>query len=125
MVKQLLPMLLRDGRVTRSAMGVRIQDVRELAADDRQALKIPDGTSGAVIEFVAGGGPADKAGLAPGDVIVAFDGTPIDRKNQLQWLANTAGVGRVVTVRALRDGKAFDQKVTLGLLPEQLAPAPR
>jgi serine protease Do len=125
MVKQLLPMLLRDGRVTRSAMGVRIQDVRELSTDDRQALKIPDGTSGAVIEFVAGGGPADKAGLQPGDVIVAFAGTPIERKNQLQWLANTAGVGRVVTVRALRDGKTFDQKVTLGLLPEQPASAPR
>ncbi len=42
MVKQLLPMLLRDGHVTRSAMGVRIKDVRELAADDRQALKIPE-----------------------------------------------------------------------------------
>jgi serine protease Do len=125
MVKQLLPMLLRDGRVTRSALGVRIQDVRELAGDDRQALKIPDGTSGAVIEFVAAGGPADKAGLQPGDVIVAFDGTPIDRKNQLQWLANTAGVGRVVTVRALRDGKPFDQKLTLGLLADQQAPGPR
>jgi serine protease Do len=125
MVKQLLPMLLRDGRVTRSAMGVRIQDVRELAPDDRQELKIPDGTSGAVIEFVSSGGPADKAGLQPGDIIVAFDGTPIERKNQLQWLANTAGVGRVITVRALRDGKAFDQKVTLGLLPEQAATGPR
>ncbi len=125
MVKQLLPMLLRDGRVTRSAMGVRIQDVRELAPDDRQALKIPDGTSGAVIEFVSSGGPADKAGLQPGDIIVAFDGTPIERKNQLQWLANTAGVGRVITVRALRDGKAFDQKVTLGLLPEQAVTGPR
>src|SRR5580658_9250379 len=51
MIKQLLPMLLRDGHVTRSAMGVRIKDVRELAADDRQALKIPEGTSGAVLEF--------------------------------------------------------------------------
>ena len=124
MVKQLLPMLLRDGRVTRSAMGVRIQDVRELSIDDRQALKVPDGTSGAVLEFVSGGGPADKAGLQPGDVIVAFEGTPIERKNQLQWLANTAGVGRVVTVRVLRQGAAFDQKITLGQLPAAADPGP-
>ncbi len=125
MVKQLLPMLLRDGHVTRSAMGVRIKDVRELAADDRQALKIPEGTSGAVLEFVAAGGPADKAGLEPGDVVIAFDGTPIERFAQLQWLASTAGVGRTVTVRVLRQGAAFDQKITLGLLPAAADPGPR
>lgn len=125
MVKQLLPMLLRDGHVTRSAMGVRIKDVRDLAPDDRQALKIPDGTSGAVLEFVAEGGPADKAGLQPGDVVVAFDGTPIVRFAQLQWLASTAGVGRTVTVRVLRQGAAFDQKITLGLLPPPADPSPR
>jgi serine protease Do len=125
MVKQLLPMLLRDGHVTRSAMGVRIKDVRELAADDRQALKIPEGTSGAVLEFVAAGGPADKAGLQPGDVVIAFDGTPIERFAQLQWLASTAGVGRTVTVRVLRQGASFDQKITLGLLPAPADPSPR
>jgi serine protease Do len=118
-------MLLRDGHVTRSAMGVRIKDVRELAPDDRQALKIPDGTSGAVLEFVAAGGPADKAGLQPGDVVVAFDGTPIEHFAQLQWLASTAGVGRVVTVRVLRQGAAFDQKITLGQLPPPAEPNPR
>src|SRR6202030_1553830 len=40
MVKQLLPMLLRDGHVTRSALGVRIRDVRELAPEDRALLKL-------------------------------------------------------------------------------------
>lgn len=119
MVKQLLPMLLRDGHVTRSAMGVSIRDVHELGPDDRDALKIADGTSGAVLEFVAPGGPADKAGLEPGDVIVAFEGNSVDRSAKLQWLASTAGVGRTVTVRVLRLGKTFDQKITLGLLPEQ------
>jgi serine protease Do len=123
MIKQLLPMLLRDGHVTRSWLGVNIKDVRDLAPDDRQALKIPDGTTGAVLEFVVAQGPADKAGLQPGDVVVAFDGTPIERFAQLQWLASTAGVGRVVTVRVLRQGAAFDQKLTLGLLPPPQDPA--
>ncbi len=125
MVKQLLPMLLRDGHVTRSALGVRIDDVRKLTPDERQGLKVPEDTTGAVLIVVAPGGPAAKAGLVAGDVIVAFDGTPIERFAQLQWLASTAGVGRVVTVRVLREGKAFDQKVTLGLLPEQpVSPGP-
>ncbi|HEY8042135.1 MAG TPA: trypsin-like peptidase domain-containing protein [Polyangiaceae bacterium] len=120
MIKQLLPMLLRDGHVTRSALNVRITDVHDLSSDDRAALKLAEGSgiNGAVVEYVAPGGAADKAGLEPGDIIVAFEGVPIERSAQLQWLASTAGVGRSVTLRVQRGDKAFDLKVTLGLLPE-------
>jgi serine protease Do len=123
MIKQIVPVLEREGHFTRSALGIRIRDVHELTREDRQVVGLAEGDAlnGAVIEYVAPGGPADKAGLQPGDVIVAFDTTPIDRSTKLQWLASTAGVGRSVTVRVQRDGKAFDQKVTLGQLPEQPA----
>jgi len=124
MVKQLLPMLLRDGHVTRSALGVRIRDIRELAPEDRTELKLTD-DKGAVIEYVAPGSPADKADLKPGDVIVQFDGQPIDRGTLLSWMASTAGVGKTVTLRVLRTGKAFDLKVTLGELQEKDMPKPR
>ncbi|HWL86102.1 MAG TPA: PDZ domain-containing protein, partial [Polyangiaceae bacterium] len=121
MVKQLLPMLMRDGHVTRSALGVRIRDVRELAPDVRADLKLTD-DKGAIIQYIFPGGPADKAGLKPGDVIVSFDGQPTDRKSLLSWLAGTAGVGKTVTLRALREGKTFDLKVTLGELHDEDAP---
>ena len=121
MVKQLLPMLLRDGHVTRSALGIRIRDVHELAPEDRAALKRPD-DKGAVIEYVTPGGPADRAGLAPGDVILAFDAQPVERGSHLQWLASTAGVGKNVALRVAREGKVFDLKVTLGQLQE---PSPK
>jgi len=125
MVKQLLPMLLRDGHVTRSGLGIRIRDVRELAAEDRAELKLTD-DKGAVIEFVDPRNAADNAGLKPGDVIVEFEGQPIDRGSALPWLASTAGVGKTVTLRVLRQGKAFDLKVTLGELKESEAgPKPR
>jgi serine protease Do len=117
MVKQLLPMLLRDGHITRSALGVRIRDVRELAPEEKTALKLTD-DKGVVLEYVSPGGAADKAGLAQGDVIVTFDGTPIDHGTLLQWLASTTGVGKSVTLRVNRGGKLFDQKVTLGQLQE-------
>jgi serine protease Do len=119
MVKQLLPMLLRDGHLTRSALSVRIKDVRELTRDERQAIGLgeADALRGAVLEYVDPGGPADKAGLQPGDVVVSFEGTAIDKATRLQWLASTTGVGRTVTVRVQRQGKQFDQKVTLGQLP--------
>jgi serine protease Do len=120
MVRQLLPMLLRDGHVTRSALGVHIIDVHQLTSEDRQTLGLPaDNLGGAVIEAVAAGGPADKAGLQPGDDILAFDGTRIERAAQLQWLASTGGVGRPVVLRVDREGKEFDLKVTLGRLPDQ------
>jgi serine protease Do len=124
MVKQLLPMLMRDGHVTRSALGIRIRDVRELSPDDRAALKLVDdkGTplvqTGAVVEFVSPGGPADRAGLNPGDVILAFEGQTIERGTQLQWLSSTFGVGKQASVRVAREGKRFDIKVTLGQLPD-------
>jgi serine protease Do len=127
MVKALLPMLLRDGHVTRSALGVRIADVRELSREDRQALSLPENerVTGAVIEDVVSGGPADKAGLEPGDIVVGFEGQPIERKTQLQWLASTAGVGRPVTLRVRRATKRFDIKVTLGRMPEPSPQEPR
>lgn len=120
MIKQLLPMLLRDGHVTRSALGLNITDVHELAPEDRQALKLGEGEviSGAVIEDMAPHGPAARAGLQPGDVIVAFDGRPIERAAQLKWLASTAGVGRSATLRVRRANKLFDINVTLGRLAD-------
>jgi serine protease Do len=123
MVKQLLPMLLRDGHVTRSALGVRVRDVRKLSPEDRALLKRPD-DHGIVIAQVERGGPADKVGLAPYDVILALDGQQVDHEPQLQWLASMAGVGKTVTLRVSRDGKPFDLKVTLGELAEGRPPGP-
>jgi len=124
MVKQIMPTLLEKGQFTRSALGVRIRDVRDLAPEDRSQLKL-ETEKGAVIEYVEPSGPADRAKLEVGDVIVGFDGQTIERGTLLQWLASTAGVGKVVTVRVLRAGKPFDLKVTLGELKEpKRAPRP-
>jgi serine protease Do len=124
MVKQLLPMLLRDGHVTRSALGIQMADVRELTDEDRRALGLPSGEKlvGAVVEVVVPGGPADRAGLAIGDLVESFDEQPIQRSAQLQWLASTTGVGRPVKLRLRRGAKLFDTKVTLGRL-DDLEPA--
>ncbi len=117
MVKQLLPTLRREGRVRRSALGVTVRDLREVPPADREVLKLPEAVArGVVVWETAPGGPASTAGLAAGDVIVSFDGQPVARATELQWLASTAGVGKVATLRVIRAGDAFDLKVTLGAL---------
>lgn len=122
MIKQLLPMLVRDGHVTRSALGINVMDVRALSMEDREDFKVTV-DHGAFVSGVAHGGAADQAHLAVGDVILAFDGTTIERGTILPWLASTAGVGRTVTLKVLRSGKELEFKVKLGQLSESVRPA--
>jgi serine protease Do len=123
MVKQLMPTLLRDGHITRSALGVVIRDAHDLSPEEHKQLKL-EAEKGAIIQDIDPTGPAAKAKLEVGDLIVGFEGQTIDRGSLLQWLASTAGVGKTVTVRVIRAGKPLDLKVTLGELKEPKARAP-
>jgi serine protease Do len=114
MVKQLLPMLLRDGRIRRSAIGVVVD---WLNAIESNRLKRPD-RKGAWVKSVLAGGPADRAGVSPDDVILAFDGKSISDPNELRWLASIAGVNKVVTLRIARQDRVFEVRVTLGELQD-------
>jgi serine protease Do len=115
MVKQLLPILVRDGKIARSALGVSVRSVDHIEA---ARLGRPDHTGAWVVDVKPGGG-ADRAGIAPDDVLVAFDGKPIRDPNELRWLASIAGVGKTVSVRVARGTRTFEVRVTLAALPEQ------
>lgn len=110
MVKQLLPMLLRDGKISRSAIGIEVGALNVIEAS---RLKRPD-RKGAWVFRVRPGGPADKAGIAADDVILEFDGKIVSDPNELRWLASIAGVNKTVTLRVARLERIFDLRVTLG-----------
>jgi serine protease Do len=114
MVKQLLPTLLKEGKIRRSAIGVVVD---WLTAIEATRLKRPD-RKGAWVSRVLAGGPADRAGVAPDDVILGFDGKPISDPNELRWLASIAGVNKTITLKIARQDRVFDLRVTLGELPE-------
>ena len=114
MVKSILPSLVRDGRVIRSALKVQVNGVTE---DDMRKLRRPD-RRGAIVRAVEPGGPAERAGIAANDVILAFNGTIIADPNELRWLASLAGVGNTATVRLARGERVFDVRVVLAPLPE-------
>ena len=113
MVKELLPILLREGKVVRSALGVVVDPVNEAEA---ARLKRSD-RKGAWIKMVQPGGGADRAGLQAEDVILSFDGKPVPDPNQLRWLASLAGVGKTVTVRVQRARQALRCPGDLGAAP--------
>ena len=114
MVKQLLPMLLRDGKIRRSALGVEVLGLNPVEA---QRLKRPD-TKGAWVQNVRPGSPADRGGIAADDVIVAFNGKSVADPDELRWLASIAGVGAGATVTVARADRVFEVRVTLAELPE-------
>ncbi|WP_437904458.1 trypsin-like peptidase domain-containing protein [Sorangium sp. So ce327] len=114
MVRQLLPMLLRDGKIRRSQVGVIVDVLNSIEAG---RLKRPD-RKGAWVKTVVAGGPADRAGIAPDDVILGFEGKTISDPNELRWMASIAGVNKVVTLRVARLERVFDVRLTLGELPE-------
>ncbi len=94
MAKTILPQLKSTGVVERSWLGISIGDVPAQAV---KAYGLSD-EKGAMVAEIVTGGPAEKAGLSRGEVILAFEGKLIDRSQDLPWLASTAGVGRRVKV---------------------------
>ena len=119
MVKELLPRLVKDGKVTRSWIGI---NVTSLVEEEASRLGIPN-REGAIVRSVVPAGPGDRAGLQPNDVITKFEGEALNGPEKLRWLASMAGVGKSVSLGVKRDGRVFDMKVTLGELPDQAGPA--
>lgn len=114
MVRQLVPMLVRDGKVKRSALGITVGGLSE---EDMERLKRSD-RKGALVRGVQPGGAAARAGLAEEDVILAFNGHPIQDPEDLRWQASVAGIGTEATVKIARGDRVFEVKVILGALPE-------
>jgi S1-C subfamily serine protease len=68
------------------------------------ALEVP--TKGGIqIQSVESGGPADKAGLRSGDIILQFEGKPVDTIDALHKVLDESSIGRSITLWVLRDGQ--------------------
>lgn len=101
--------LKTTGKVTRGMLGVGLQSIDDETA---KGMNLPN-TRGALVASVQAGSAADKAGIAPGDVITGFDGQPIDESSQLPPLVGVMAPGTRATVSVLRDGKKRDFTVVL------------
>jgi serine protease Do len=115
MAKEVAPQLQKRGHVTRGLLGVAIQDVTpELA----KSLGLKE-SKGALVSQVVPGGPADKAEIEQGDVIVSFDGRMVDDSKDLPRIVASTTVGKTVTVKLLRDGKEVERQAKVGEMEEE------
>ena len=103
--------IIKNGKVTRGSIGVTF-----VADDDqnRNFVKAYGGTQGIFIQKVEPGGPAEKAGLQPGDIVTELDGKPVTRGQDLMDRVADASVGETMNVQVLRNGKKEDFKIVIG-----------
>jgi serine protease Do len=102
--------LQANGHVTRGRLGVGIQDVDQALAESFGL----DAPRGALVSNVEDGGPADKAGLRAGDVILSFGDQPIETAGQLPAIVAAATPGKPVGLKVWRDGSAREVTVKVG-----------
>ncbi|MCF3935469.1 Do family serine endopeptidase [Acuticoccus sp. M5D2P5] len=111
--------LLEFGETRRGWIGVRIQPVTDDLADSFGM----DTPHGAMIAGVTEDGPADKAGIKAGDVVVQFDGRAVPTMRELPRIVAETPIGKHVDVVVMRDGEEVNIAVDLGQLEETEARA--
>lgn len=105
--------LKSDGHVQRGWMGVNIQS---LSPELAQSFGLEEPT-GALVAGVLSDGPAARAGVEIGDIIISFDEREIEKMRDLPRAVAAAKSGRDVKVKVLRAGKPVDLKLTVGKMP--------
>jgi len=119
MAKEIVPQLQKTGHVTRGLLGVNIQDLTpELA----KSFGLKD-TQGALVANVVPDGPAGKAGILQGDVVVKFNGQQIRAAKDLSRIVAGTPVGQTVAVQVIREGKTVDLQAKVGEMEDENATA--
>ena len=110
--EKVIDQLIKFGETKRGWLGVRIQVVSKEIAE---AAKLRE-PKGAFVASVADNSPSDKAGIKNGDIIINFNGTPINEMKELPKIVAQTEVGKVVEVIVWRNGKEIVKKIKLGRL---------
>jgi Do/DeqQ family serine protease len=113
MARDVMSQLISTGKVRRGMIGVNIQAV---TADLAESLSLPQ-VRGALVSNVQPGSPAERAGIRRGDVIVAFNGTPVTDSNAFRNMVARTRPGSEVTFGVLRDNREQQLRATLAELP--------
>jgi len=106
--------LRTSGRVSRGRIGVVIQELTKELAESFGLAK----ATGALVNSVEKGAPADKAGIEAGDIILKFDGKPVNASSDLPRIVGGTKPGSKVPVQVWRKGTTKDFTVTVAEIPD-------
>jgi serine protease DegQ len=112
--KMVLDQIVKNGSVTRGWIGVEVQEITPAVAE---SFKLGT-TRGAIIAGVLRGGPADKAGVRPGDVLVEVDGKPVADPAAMLNIVAALVPGSAASVKLRRQGSTVDASITVGRRPK-------
>ncbi|PLS26651.1 DO serine protease [Bifidobacterium anseris] len=105
LVKRVANEIIKNGKVEHVALGVTIKNTTVTADGVTRA--------GTEVQSLVAGGPAEKAGIVKGDVIVAYDGLAVTNNYSLLGFVRAAAMGSTAKLTVVRDGKVMDVNVTL------------
>ena len=108
--------IIQSGGVIRGWLGVSMQDMTQELAESFNL----DSPMGSLIASVLKEGPADKAGIRPGDILIAVEGKPVKNSADMLNLVAAIPPGKSVTVTVIRSKQEKSIQVTVGTRPKQM-----
>lgn len=113
LAKEVMTQLIESGQVTRGWIGIT---VRKLTEDMRKSLNYPKG-EGAVIAGVIRGGPAHKAGIQPGDIIISINNQKTDDTSTILGIITKLSPDKSYPISVVRNGQTVDFRIVAGKRP--------
>ena len=114
LAKQVMEQIVRTGSVTRGWIGVEVQDI---SAELAESFKLSN-IHGTLIAGVMRGGPADRAGIKPGDILVAVESSEVVDSTSMLNLVAALEPGKQATLKILRNRNEMAVKVSVGKRPK-------
>jgi Do/DeqQ family serine protease len=114
MARTVMEQIISNGTVTRGWIGVELDEIRP---EFVKALRL-SGSEGVLIKGVVSGGPADRAGAKPGDVLVAIEGRPVADPQGVLNLVTEIAPGSAAKLKLKRNGQDLELAVTVGRRPK-------
>ncbi|MFY9315985.1 MAG: trypsin-like peptidase domain-containing protein [Burkholderiales bacterium] len=115
--KSVLEQIIKSGAVTRGWIGVELAPLTPALAESFKLGSL----DGAIIKGVLADGPADRAGVKPGDVLLQIDGKPIADPQAVLNVVTAIAPGSAAKVKLKRKGQDLELPVTIGRRPRQQA----